>query len=95
MPLLPVAGIFLGILARVCRTDAGGYAVKSEVHSSPGIDGIQYAAFHLFQGFDFGLVGGKDLRLRRDLIRLTEESVRRLNCERSIADIALNHPIFT
>src|SRR5262249_3016170 len=39
MPLLPVAGIFLGILARVCRTDAGGYAVKSEVHSSPGIDG--------------------------------------------------------
>jgi hypothetical protein len=87
-----LAQAFLGIgfgkgLPHRCgriRSEIGGdqHAIPHQV-----LDGIQYAAF-CFRDSHFRLVGGKGLRLGRDLIRLTEESVCRLNCERSIVDVA-------
>jgi hypothetical protein len=93
MPLLLGAGIFLGIgFGKGCRTDAGGYGVKSEAISTPFLTRYWMESsmrlFTCFRDSHFRLVGGKGLRLGRDLIRLTEESVCRLNCERSIVDVA-------
>jgi hypothetical protein len=68
--------------------------VKSEAISTPFLTRYcmeSSTRLFLSQGVHFRLAGGKVLRLRRDLIRLTEESVCRLNRKRSIVDVAVQN----
>lgn len=93
MPLLLSADIFFGVGFgkglpyrfgwRRCEIGGNQHAVSHKV-----LQGIQYAAFHLRQGFHFRLVGRVVLWLRSDLIRLNEENICSLDGERSIVDVA-------